>query len=237
MEQKKGFAGNAALWKGKSETMRSRSIDPRHGRRRALCGRCVGGFEGWPGLLRFCKNLSRSPTLSRLSSPFPTLSRKILKNARKLAITLLRRFAFIKTTQVVRWRVSSSRRTRRQEKDQHSNIIEKSGGGRRNEQEGVTVHDNLRRLSATCTPPSYLGKMYITRLRSDSQGLTTGLFLGIHFPGSNPRNLDKQERRKAAPENRRSAARAHMFQTLERSSQPRQRKMRNEDDGVGVYET
>lgn len=156
---------------------------------------------------------------------------------RKLAITLLRRFAFIKTTQVVRWRVSSSRRTRRQKKDQHSNIIEKSGGGRRNEQEGVTVHDNLRRLSATCTPPSYLGKMYITRLRSDSQGLTTGLFLGIHFPGSNPRNLDKQERRKAAPENRRSAARAHMFQTLERSSQPRQRKMRNEDDGVGVYGT
>lgn len=38
--------------------------------------------------------------------------------------------------------------------------MEGGGGGRKNEQEGVTVHDNLRRLSATCTPPSYLDKMY-----------------------------------------------------------------------------
>lgn len=36
-------------------------------------GRCVGGFEGWPGL---CKNLSRSPTLSLASPLLSRLSRK-----------------------------------------------------------------------------------------------------------------------------------------------------------------
>lgn len=74
-------------------------------------GRCVGGFEGWPGLLRVSVKIFRDRQLfpSPLLSFFlPTLPKKILKRIisllfrRKLAIALLRRFPFqTKTTQLV----------------------------------------------------------------------------------------------------------------------------------------